>query len=282
MVSLSVSAAQAQRLQQIKLLVKGFVGFDMRLLVGVVKLSEQRSPVLKLVSDPVATAADVVIIDGKDSQAVAWAKSQENWLSRHPVIWVDYKEATLPGHTRLSRPVRWTDLPAILLRALSDFAASKEKASIELSIPLTPEDTTQPRQYAPASQPSNLAPAPTSVLVVDDSASVRGHLSSVLGGWGYAVTVADSGEAGIKAIGESDYSCVLMDVVMPGIDGYAACHRIKAMPNRASTPIIMLTSKSSPFDKIRGKIAGCDAYLTKPVVKAHLMEVLAQQVKKRQ
>ncbi len=110
----------------------------------------------------------------------------------------------------------------------------------------------------------------------------RGNaLSSVLEMWGYNVTTADSGEAGVIAVGKNGFSCVLMDVLMPGIDGYDACRRIKAMPNRAGTPVVMLTSKSSPFDKIRGKMAGCDAYLTKPVEKARLMEVLAKQVHKK-
>ena len=66
---------------------------------------------------------------------------------------------------------------------------------------------------------------------------------------------------------------------MPGIDGYEACRKIKAMPANSKNikpSIIMLTSKSSPFDRIRGKMAGCDAYLTKPVQKSHLMQVLAK------
>jgi twitching motility two-component system response regulator PilG len=65
---------------------------------------------------------------------------------------------------------------------------------------------------------------------------------------------------------------------MPGIVGYEGCRRIKAGPSseRRPTPIVMLTSKASPFDRIRGKMAGCDAYLTKPVDPTQLYEVLTK------
>ena len=53
---------------------------------------------------------------------------------------------------------------------------------------------------------------------------------------------------------------------MPGMDGYETCRRIKALPHMLKrVKVIMLTSRTSPFDRIRGKMAGCDAYLTKPV-----------------
>ena len=120
------------------------------------------------------------------------------------------------------------------------------------------------------------------VLIVDDSAAVRAHLSVVLQSYGYVVTAAESGEAGVVAAGSLDYACVLMDVLMPGMDGYDACRRIKAMRQQGKRPppIVMLTSRSSPFDRIRGKMAGCDAYLTKPVEKSYLLEILAQHVHK--
>ena len=80
---------------------------------------------------------------------------------------------------------------------------------------------------------------------------------------------------GIETAARARYTCILMDVLMPGMDGYEACRRIKA---RARTgegpPIVMLTSKSSPFDRIRGKMAGCDAYLTKPIDPNDLYQVV--------
>ena len=67
---------------------------------------------------------------------------------------------------------------------------------------------------------------------------------------------------------------MLLDVLMPGIDGFEACRRIKA--RAGSPPVVMLTSKSSPFDRVRGKMAGCDTYLTKPVDAEQLRAVVSR------
>jgi twitching motility two-component system response regulator PilG len=116
------------------------------------------------------------------------------------------------------------------------------------------------------------------ILVVDDSLAVRNYLRSLLESRGYAVTEADSGEAAVQTAGAGQFDCVLMDVIMPGVDGYEACRRIRAGARRGApiTPIVMLTSRSSPFDQIRGKMVGCAAYLTKPVDSAELQAVLAR------
>ena len=282
--------------QTLKILVKGFSGFEMRLLDGVVKLSQRRNPVLVLATEDGTPAVDVVMIDGKDAQAFAWASEHAEWLKRQPVIWVDSSGAIPPGHTDLKRPLQWTNLPTLLARAMDDASYGGAEAEIDFDLPAPARHAApRPEHGAPANVPaandlsaqqiSAARPAPAQevagasipVLVVDDSAAVRSHLNSVLTSYGYKVTAAESGEAGVMEVGRQHFECVLMDVLMPGIDGYDACRRIKSMrrDGRAVPPVVMLTSKSSPFDKIRGKMAGCDAYLTKPVQKSHLMEVLA-------
>ena len=283
-------AAEAQ--QSLRLLVKGFTGFDMRLLDGVVKLFQRRNPSLELVDDQAPSSIDVIIIDGKNEEAAAWAQEQSYWLAQQAVVWVDAPGPLLKGHTGLQRPVRWTDLPVILSRAMDDAIHHHTGAAAEHSTAAVPAlQVAQASQITPSTPSiqtaasaaeavvrSNAASAPA-ILVVDDSAAVRGHLTSALKAVGYAVSSVDSGEAAIVAVGSRPYDCILMDVLMPGIDGYEACRKIKAMPANSKNikpSIIMLTSKSSPFDRIRGKMAGCDAYLTKPVQKSHLMQVLAK------
>lgn len=281
MASLPATATAPQTpSSSLKLLVKGFAGFDMRLLVGVVKLSRHRTPALEMVSDPAAAVVDVVMIDGKDEAAMAWAEQHKTWLDRQPVVWVDCNSPLPTGHINVNRPVQWTHLPVLLSRVMDDAAAGKGDSGSEPPAPQHAQTPAAPLQkpLANSSIPAHAQSVP--LLVVDDSAAVRGHLSSVLQKWGYEITAVDSGEAGVLAIDKKEFACVLMDVLMPGIDGYDACRRIKAMPHRADTPVVMLTSKSSPFDKIRGKMAGCNAYLTKPVEKARLMEVLSLQVRK--
>lgn len=261
--------------QPLRLLVKGFAGFDMRLLEGAVKLSKLSTPVLDLVDDSGLSTADVIMIDGKDSQAVAWAQQNKQWLLQRAVVWVDAPYAVPAGHTSLQRPVKWTGLPVILSRAMDNAAHLNETAAPAANKPAAQVTQAVPMASSTLAEHSK-APA---ILVVDDSAAVRGHLDSALKAVGYDVTTVDSGEAAIMAVGTRTYACILMDVLMPGIDGYEACRKIKSMPlaDKQERPaIVMLTSKSSPFDKIRGRMAGCDAYLTKPVQKSELMRVLAE------
>jgi twitching motility two-component system response regulator PilG len=122
-------------------------------------------------------------------------------------------------------------------------------------------------------------PAAPSVLVVDDSLAVRNYLRSQLEKRGFAVADAADAQQAIELATTQSFGAVLMDVLMPGTDGYEACRQLKGrLRGAAAVPVIMLTCKSSPFDRIRGKMAGCDAYLTKPVDPKDLSAVLTQQL----
>ncbi|MDO5691439.1 MAG: response regulator [Pseudomonadota bacterium] len=195
---------------------------------------------------------------------MAWAKGQ-TWLADRTVIWVDSPTPAPEGHTDIRRPVPWPALPITLARALEEnaIAHSGRPDFGHSSFSVLP----------PTEQASDQTPSER-VLVVDDSLAVRNHLQSLLGDHGLNVTAVDSGEAAVSAISANSYKCILMDVLMPGMDGYETCRRIKSLPGKKALPIVMLTSKSSPFDRIRGKMAGCDAYLTKPVNPNDLRETL--------
>lgn len=284
MVALNGGTTESQR--PLKLLIKGFSGFDMRLLEGVVKLSKRRNPSLEVVAESSSSLIDVILIDGKDADAVEWAQQQEKWLAKRPVLWVDSKKEVPIGHTGIMRPVQWTSLPVILSRTIDDATHEADDADLHYDMAASVDAPAEAQSAPEKNKKSNSTLQPLldrqrgiPVLVVDDSVAVRSHLSHVLKSYGYDVTAVESGEAGIMAAGVSKFACILMDVLMPGIDGYDTCRRIKAA-GKSAPPIVMLTSKSSPFDKIRGKMAGCDAYLTKPVSKAQLMEVLAQNAHK--
>lgn len=247
----------------LKLFVIGFKPLERQLLDGTVRLSQRRTPRLEQVPDDQARNADVVMIDALDPHAMRWAAAND-WLKRRVVIWVDRAEVQ-HGHMTVRRPVQWPVLPMMLARALEQGA----------------------RHAVPSAEPS-MAAAPgqgsarlatvggrTPVLVVDDSLAVRAHLRALLEPRGFTVTEAESAEAGIRAAATARFACILMDVLMPGMDGYEACRRIKSGARSGARPaVLMLTSKSSPFDRIRGKMAGCDAYLTKPVNPSDLHDVL--------
>ena len=113
------------------------------------------------------------------------------------------------------------------------------------------------------------------VLVVDDSLPVRQALEMKLTMMDYQVQLATNGEQAIQLIDQNNYDSVFLDVVMPGVDGYEVCKHIKRDKKTKHIPVIMLTGKSSPFDKVKGKLAGCDTYLTKPVEHEEFQKVVS-------
>jgi pilus assembly protein CpaE len=115
------------------------------------------------------------------------------------------------------------------------------------------------------------------ILVVDDSQVTALVAKTHLEALGYQVQIAPDGPAGLQMAAERAPDLVLLDVVLPGIDGFEVCRRMRKLSVTASVPIIMLTSKSSMADKQLGFEAGADDYLSKPVHAAELkMRVAAQ------
>tara|TARA_R110002049_G_scaffold152106_2_gene315974 strand:- start:4094 stop:4939 length:846 start_codon:yes stop_codon:yes gene_type:complete len=113
------------------------------------------------------------------------------------------------------------------------------------------------------------------VLVVDDSLPVRQALEMKLTLMDYQVQLATNGQQAMDLIDENYYDSIFLDVVMPGVDGYEVCKKVKRNKKTKHIPVIMLTSKSSPFDKVKGKLAGCDSYLTKPVEHEEFQKVVS-------
>lgn len=113
------------------------------------------------------------------------------------------------------------------------------------------------------------------VLVVDDSLPVRQALEMKLTLMDYQVELATNGQQAMDLIDEKYYDSIFLDVVMPGVDGYEVCKKVKRNKKTKNIPVIMLTSKSSPFDKVKGKLAGCDSYLTKPVEHEEFQKIVS-------
>jgi len=104
-----------------------------------------------------------------------------------------------------------------------------------------------------------------SALVVDDNATVRKQLEIELKLLNIKVELAENGDQAISMCRSNQYDIIYLDVVMPGMDGYKVCKSLKKFNLSNSAPIVMLTGKSSPFDKVRGSLSGCNSYLTKPL-----------------
>ena len=103
------------------------------------------------------------------------------------------------------------------------------------------------------------------ILVVDDSKTELHHLSDVLGKRGYSVRTAENGEEALRRLAEEKPDLILMDVVMPGQNGFQLTRSITRDPRFAGVPVIMCTSKSQETDKVWGMRQGARDYIVKPV-----------------
>ncbi|MEO3711971.1 MULTISPECIES: response regulator [Roseateles] len=103
------------------------------------------------------------------------------------------------------------------------------------------------------------------ILLVDDSKTELHHLSELLTKRGYAVRTAENGEEAMKRLGEEVPDLILMDVVMPGQNGFQLTRAITRDPRFAHVPVIMCTSKNQETDKVWGMRQGASDYVVKPV-----------------
>jgi len=108
-------------------------------------------------------------------------------------------------------------------------------------------------------------PVPGKILIVDDETSARSAFELLLRREGYEVRDAASGESALAACTEFKPDLILLDILMPGIDGFEVCRRIKATPETRLTPVVLITGLSDTEDRIRGINAGADDFLSKPI-----------------
>lgn len=112
---------------------------------------------------------------------------------------------------------------------------------------------------------------PQRILVVDDDAKIASFLRRSLVLEGYEVSVANSGADGLRVIAEQSPDLMILDIMMPGVDGIEVCRRVRAAGE--TLPILMLTARDSTADRVRGLDTGADDYLVKPFA---LEELLAR------
>lgn len=119
------------------------------------------------------------------------------------------------------------------------------------------------------------------MLVVDDSPTVRQQLGLAFTQMGIVCEMAASGEQALARLADVHYDLVMADVVIPDMDGYRLTREIRK--RHRGTPVIILSSRSAPFDYARGMLAGCKAYLAKPVplrqLEASMMKVLRKSMR---
>ncbi|AMR26064.1 transcriptional regulator [Hymenobacter psoromatis] len=110
------------------------------------------------------------------------------------------------------------------------------------------------------------------ILLVDDEPNIVMSLEFLMRKNGYQVGIARNGTEALAAILATPYDLVLLDVMMPDVDGYQVCRQLRQRPDRAATKVILLSAKSQPADVQKGYDAGADMYVPKPFSTRQLMQ----------
>ena len=118
------------------------------------------------------------------------------------------------------------------------------------------------------------------LLIVEDDERLANMLSRGLTEEGYSVDVAQDGESGLSMGLASSYDCILLDVMLPGLDGITVCSRLRKQNRRQ--PVIMLTVKNTVDDKVEGLSAGADDYVSKPFSFEELLARIQAQIRRHQ
>ncbi|RFC38384.1 MAG: twitching motility two-component system response regulator PilG [Candidatus Nitrotoga sp. LAW] len=287
--------------------VHGFSQTERIILKSIFSLSARRSPKFVEFMPTMDSMPDVFLVDAEDANAIADFR-QKNAMNTRPAILIGDTDHGI-SCTTLSRPLQWTKMfkafdlavgintpspipkPELAVRIAVPYEKTQPMVALmptlrSLAHPPPPPrlSNTTTLKSDPANQKltDNLALANPPdrpfnwVLVCDDNMTVREFMRTKLAPFGFNVDYAETGEQAIGLTGTKHYTCVFLDVVMPGISGYQVCKLIKSKKSAAKTAVVMLSSKDSTFDKIRATMSGCDTYLTKPVNENRLFEVISK------
>jgi twitching motility two-component system response regulator PilG len=231
----------------------GFSAYEQKVLRSILRLSSSRPCSYTLAPSSPEHTPDIVIVDGDDQQAMAtWRTHDTRDMATPQIPAVLVSERVGPPdipHVHLKRPI----VAPSVMKALDQLAQE-----LELRV-------------------AAAAPPPPKALVVDDSLVMRKQVTQELHQCGVEVDGAESGEQAWTYLQNGTaYALIFLDVVLPGVDGYTLCKTLKKDAQYKHIPVVMLTGKDSPFDRVRGKLARCDMYLTKPVTHEQLQTVIKQ------
>jgi two-component system, cell cycle response regulator len=266
----------------------GISDSDRRVLTSIFALSARRTPRYALLDKAETKQGDILLVASDQTRDLDYGKHWQSTRQR-PVIIAGF------ATPRLNVPVIARPLNIVKVLATLDQAVETLKAAISLANPagvISAAGTSAgaapavtyagvqsnfPHQDEPA-KPEFVNTEPLKVLVVDDSKAVQIYMQDKLKRWSLEPVIASLGEEAMWACAKNSFDVVFLDVQMPGIDGYEVCKRIRSDRNNKNAKVFMLTSRSGAFDKVRGKLAGCDIYLTKPVDPDRLSEIIEAEI----
>lgn len=255
----------------------GMTAYELNLLKSVCRLSQHAGRRIgHQVVEP-GQEADIFVVATDDPSSVA------EWRARDPQALMPFVAAgSLPAD--MANGVQ-SPRPLFASRLL---AAMDTCASRLLRLQSADAEPKQGAERVSRPHPSTTVPSrPTlpprrgrSILIVDDSAVARMQIGQLLQGMKLEAHSVASGEEALSAVDNFHFDLILLDVMLPGTDGYQVCRAIKKNSRTKNISVIMLTGKTSQFDRIRGKLSGCDTYLTKPVNRADFTAVMEKYLSK--
>ena len=116
------------------------------------------------------------------------------------------------------------------------------------------------------------------ILIVDDDELVLMALNELLKPEGYEVHAVSSGAEALERLDQDGYDLLMLDIIMPEMDGFELCKKIRAKENYKETPIIFLTAKSREEDRAMGLEAGANLFLSKPISPDKLLEMVSETI----
>ena len=289
----------------------GFVPFEKSTFESFFKLAGRRDTIYKVVED--TSQAKIFLINGDNAAAASWVVSAATPAQN--ALFVGKPDASGRWQSTAPKPIRLTTILGLLdvMTTASDVApAAIQKVNVvETSVPRYPPPAAPAAAVPPVltARQSSVKLGPGAgrnassdfgasnfmglakpveqhsrsqqfdeILIVDDSDVALKFMQNRIARYGFRARLARSGEEALSRIATESYKFIFMDVMMDGLDGYQTCRAIKQRKySSGKAPIVvMLTSRGGSIDKIRGGLAGCDAYLTKPLNEAELLKVLSK------
>ena len=244
----------------------GFRLFERSTLATYFRLAAPRDPGFELVS--ARDGSDFILADADDAASVQLVLTTER-----------LGETVFIGSQAPEGAVAWMMRPIDPLQVMRELDAMllQRDGGAEPAAAKTPAARPAPAEQPPAPPAPPTGPA---ALLVDDSALALRFLASRLQPWGLAVECVSSSGKAVERLAQRNYEFVFIDVELGAeseLDGLALCQHVKRNHPLAGSVLVMVSAHHSELDRVRGTLAGCDAYLGKPLQAAELERLLLRQ-----
>jgi len=247
-------------------------------LIGIPRIEEKRLQAVfeyskhrhtSYIDQNLDTSPDILVVNADEPESLIKWRSYRNKLSEKdiadpPSVLVSKRRKFVTEHYQVRRPLIASRIISVL-----DQVANKE---LDISDEVAIVADIHNDDLISGSKRNNDYVA----LVVDDSFPVRIQMNEALKPFTSRVDLAETGEEAFDLVNENTYDIIFLDIILPGIDGYEVCKAIKEGKGK-DTPVILLTGNSSPADRIKGNLSGCDTYLIKPISQKVFKDVIIAQ-----